>query len=363
MGATIIGVNDPKAVKKFSVFLAVESIPKSYWLSKFMGPYQKEGTNKPIVMIKDLEKEAGDRCSYDLVMQIGGYGVEGDKTLKGKEVPLVFFTDNLYIDQFRHGVNTGGKMSKKRTVHNMRGVGRERLSGYFGQWYDEQFFVYLAGARGIDTTYKTLPLGWTGRAGNTVTAPDTDHLLYGGNATAKADLVAADKFDLALIDKALAHVETTDPEIQPIMIDGEQHFVCVMHTWQARDMRTNTTTGQWLDIQKAVGNRGKDNPIFRNSLGMYNNVILHKHRRVVRFDDYGTGAVEAARALFFGAQAGAIAFGNAGNGLRFSWHEELEDRGNVLIIDGGTIAGIKKCTFDEKDFGVVGLDTACKKAV
>lgn len=361
MGATIIGVNDPKTVKKYSVFLAVESIPKSYWLSKFMGKYQKKGSNKPIVMITDLEKEAGDKASYDLVMQIGGYGVEGDDTLEGKETNLVFYTDGVLIDQFRHGVNTGGKMTKKRTKHNLRSVARERSSGYMGQWYDEQFFANLSGSRGVDTTWKTLPLGWTGRAGNALTAPDANHILYGGNATQKSDLDANDKFDLALIDAAVAHVETTDPEIQPIMIDGEEHYVCVMHSFQARDLRTNTSTGQWLDIQKAVGQRGKDNPIFRNSLGMYNNVILHKHRRVVRFNDYGSGSVEAARALFFGAQAGVVAFGNAGNGLRFSWHEELVDRGNVLVVDFGSIVGIKKCTFNSTDFGVVALDTACKK--
>lgn len=362
MGATIIGVNDPVAVKKFSVLLMVEGVSKSYWLSKFMGKYKKDGMNKPIVLITDLEKEAGDKLTYDLFMEISGAGVEGDDILKGKEVPLAKYTDTLYIDQFRHGVNPGGKMTRKRTVHDLRQIGRGRLSGYFARWYDEQFFAYLSGARGIDTTWKALPLGWTGRAGNAFTAPSK--IVYGGNATAKNDVDANDKFDLAVIDKAIAHIETTDPEIQPIMYEGEPHYICVMHSWQKRDLRVNTSTGQWQDIQKAAAERGKGNPIFRGSLGMYNNVILHAHRRVVRFSDYGgAGNVAAARALLFGAQAGVIAFGNSGNGLRFDWHEETEDRGNVLIIDGGTIVGIKKCTFaiggSNYDMGLIAIDTAC----
>ena len=37
MGQTIIGVNDPKAVKKYSAFLAVDVARDSYFSRKFMG--------------------------------------------------------------------------------------------------------------------------------------------------------------------------------------------------------------------------------------------------------------------------------------------------------------------------------------
>ena len=94
---------------------------------------------------------------------------------------------------------------------------------------------------------------------------------------------------------------------------------------------------------------------------MYNNVVLHEHESVIRFNDYGAGAVEAARALFMGEQSMVLAFGTAGTGLRFSWHEESRDNGNQAIISTSSIFAVKKVTFNGKDFGMYAIDTAAKQ--
>ena len=52
-----------------------------------------------------------------------------------------------------------------------------------------------------------------------------------------------------------------------------------------------------------------------------------------------------------------MAFGSAGNGLRFDWNEEPKDYGNDLGVAAGTIFGIKKTTFEAKDYGVIAIDT------
>jgi hypothetical protein len=67
MGQTIIGVNDAKAVKKFSAFLAIDVARESYFSRKFMG---QEGASLPIQVVKDLESTAGDKVSFDLSMQL-----------------------------------------------------------------------------------------------------------------------------------------------------------------------------------------------------------------------------------------------------------------------------------------------------
>jgi len=289
---------------------------------------------------------------------------------------LKFYTDSLYIDQLRGGVNTGGKMSRKRTIHDMRDIARKRQSEWWARLFDETMFMYLSGARGINADYIE-PTTFTGYASNSFVAPDSQHLLYGGNATAKNDASfdSADKMSLSLIDKALARAETLGggtsgvPSLEPCKIDGEPHYVLVMHPWQEYDVRTSSSTGQWLDIQKAAAAaEGKNNPIFKGGLGMYNNVVLHKHKGVIRFSDYGNGNnVAAARALFLGRQAGVVAFGSPGTGLRFDWHEEMEDRGNQIVITTSSIFGVKKTAFTiagtSRDFGVIALDTACAEPV
>ncbi|WP_163525929.1 phage capsid family protein, partial [Klebsiella oxytoca] len=84
-----------------------------------------------------------------------------------------------------------------------------------------------------------------------------------------------------------------------------------------------------------------------DNLGMIGNTILHKHKSVVRFGDYGAGGnVAAARALYLGRQALVLAFGSPGNGLRFDWSEVPLDHGNDIEICAGAIFGIKKTRFN-----------------
>lgn len=367
MGRTVIGAGDPKAVKKYSAFLAVDVGKKAYFNKKFMGVGVEAET--PLQTLPHLENDAGDTISYDLVMALKMKPVQGDNTLRGKEEDLKFYTDEVKIDQLRGGVNTGGKMTRKRTIHTLRKVSRARQSDWWARLFDETFFMYLSGARGINPEFIE-DTNFSGYAGNAFAAPDTAHLSYGGAATSKATLTASDKMTLGLLDKLRTKAVTMGggttgiPRIQPCMIDGEERFVLVMHPFQVYDLRTNAGAGQWLDIQKAAATaEGRDNPIFKGGLGLYNNIVLHEHQSTIRFSDYGAGGnVAAARALFLGRQAGVVAFGSPGTGLRFDWNEETEDRGNQLVVTTSTICGMKKTRFtvdgNAYDFGVIAADTA-----
>lgn len=367
MARTLIGVNDAKAVKRWSAALAVDTSAESYFNSRFIGKGANAKT--PIQVLTDLESAPGEQVSYDLLAQLKQAPIEGDNRLEGKEEKQRFYTDTIYIDQARFGVSAGGRMTQKRTLHNLRERAKSQLSEIWSRLFDELFFVYLSGARGTNDTY-TLPIGYTGRANNALVTPDANHRLYGGDATAFGNIDSNDKFDLGLIDRAYSKAVTQGggatniPMMQPCRIDGEERFVCVMHTWQEDDLRSNITTGQWIDIQKAAAAaEGKSNPIFKGTLGMYRGVVLHSHRNVVRFNDAGSGSnVSAARALFMGAQAGIVAFGSPGTNMRFDWREEMDDRGNELVITSSSIFGTKKTTYTTdagaQDFGVFALDTA-----
>lgn len=365
MAKTIVGLNDPKACNRFATTLATDSAKKSFFTTKMMG--EGQDSSMPIQRMTELENDAGEMISFDLSVQLKMEPVYGDDTLENKEEELQFYTDNIYIDQMRGGVNTGGRMTRKRTLHNLRKIARKRQAEWWGRLFDEVIFVYLSGARGVNTGF-LVPAGWSGCANNALQTPDADHLLYGGAATTKGTMVATDKMNLALIDKAVGNIESMGgeteevPAMQPISICGEDHFVCVMNPWQAFDMRRNAATGEWLDVQKAAAAAlGKDNPIFKGGMGMHNNVVLQKHKSIVRFTDYGTGAVEAARALILGEQAGVIAFGSPGSGFRFDWNEESRDNGNQAVITTSSIWGFKKSNFNGIDFGMMALDTAAKK--
>lgn len=373
MARTIIGVNDPKAVKRWSGALALDTSQKSYFNQKFMGKGPTAQT--PIQILTDLESDAGEEISYDLLAELRMAPVEGENILEGKEEQQRFYTDEVYIDQARCGVNTGGRMTRKRTLHDLRAKAKFQQSSWWGRLMDELLFVYLSGMRGVNENF-ILPLGYAGRANNPLTAPDANHQLFGGNATAFSNIDSTDIMDLRVIDRAKSRAQTQGggatniPVLQPIMVEGNETYVMVMHVWQEDAMRANANAGQWMDIQKAAAaaEGSKSNAIFKGTLGMYRGVVLHSHRNVIRFSNAGAGSnVKGARALFLGAQAAVMAFGSPGTNLRFDWHEETRDNGDKVVITTSSVFGTKKVVFETEagfqDFGVFAVDTAATEPI
>ena len=360
MSQTVVAFGDAKAQKKWSANLAVDTRKKSYFENRFIGT----DDNAVIQRKTELETGAGDRISFDLCVQMRNRPTYGDQRLEGKEESLKFYTDEVIIDQVRHAASAGGKMSRKRTAHDMRMIAKNRLGEYFSRLVDELFFMYLSGARGINQDFLEAS-DYTGFAGNSFDAPDASHQLYGGSATSKASLTSGDKLTTTVIEKAINKAEmmqALDPKVAnmvPVTNGADNQYVLLMSPFQEYDLRTNSTTGQWLDIQKAAATaEGRKNPIFLGGLGLLNNTVLHKHRNVIRFSDYGSGSnVAAARALLLGRQAAVVAYGTA-NGMRYSWEENTKDYGNEPTVASGFIGGIKKTRFNGKDFGVLSIDTA-----
>lgn len=358
MSRTVVPFGDPKAVKKWSGSLFIDTVKKSYFERKFTS----ESDNAVIQRLTDLDSGPGDTITYDLSIQLRGKPVTGDKRAKGTEEDLKFFSDEVHIDQMRHPVSAGGKMTRKRTSHNLRTVGKDRLSDYWSKYIDEMHFIYLSGTRGINEDF-TEGTDWAGHAGNPIQVPDAGHIMYSGDATSKATIASDDKMSRLTIEKAQTKArmmraqDPTTANMLPVKINGEDHYVCVMSPFDEHYLRTADATG-WLEIQKAAAAaEGKNNPLFKGGLGMIDNTVLHSHESVIRFKDYGASSnLAASRSLFMGRQAGVVAYGTEG-GLRFSWKEETEDYDNEAVIVAGTIIGVKKTRFNNKDFGVMAIDS------
>lgn len=354
---TNVPFGDPKAQKKWSGSLFIDTVKKSYFERKFTS----ESDNSVIQRLTELDSGPGDTISYDLSVQLRGDPTYGDKVADGSEEDLKFFTDQVYIDQMRKPVSAGGKMTRKRTAHNLRTVAKERLSDYWAKFMDEMHFIYLSGARGINEDF-TVATDWAGHASNPIQAPDAGHILYGGDATTKDSISSDDIMKREVIERAavkarmMRALDPTTANMLPVKINGEDHYCMVMSPFDEHNLRVSDTQG-WLEIQKAAaGSEGRNNPIFKGSLGMINNVVLHAHESAIRFDDYGSGFnLPASRSLFMGRQAGVVAYGTEG-GLRFSWKEETKDYGNQHNVIAGTIIGVKKTRFNGKDFGVMAID-------
>lgn len=356
MATTAYGVNAAEAVKLWSSQLAREAL-KATWIQKFIG----DSSDDILQVFDNTKKGAGDQITVTLRMQLTGDGVQGDGTLEGNEEALTTYTDKLIIDQLRHAVRSAGKMTQQRIPWSIREEAMMGLKDWWAGRLDLAFFNQVCGNNAITDTKFT---------GNQATlAPDTNHVFRPTTHTTDETLAAGDEMTLSLIDSVLAiaklgGVAGTSPVIRPVKVDGEDRYVMVIHTNQVTQLRTNTSTGQWLDIQKAAmtGDGSKANPIMTGALGVYNGVVLHESTRITQGVN-STTAVPVAntrRAVLLGAQSGAIGFGQGSSFESFDWNEELFDYGNQLGVEAGCIFGLKKLRFNSADFGTVVLGTFTK---
>ena len=343
MAVTEFGTNHPAAVKLWSRKMFQEAL-KQTWLYRFIG----ESDNSMIQILDDTQKGPGDRITVPLRYQLTSLGIQGDGTLEGSEEELEIYTDNLFIDQLRNAVRSGGRMSEQRVPFSVREQAQMALSDWWANVFDVSGFNQLCGIGGADTR----------EAGNNATVRPvaaTVVLPPGAANTAGVNDVTS-SFTLDLIDLAVEKAKTNTPAVRPIKVDGDDYYVAFLHPYQVKSLRTNSSGGQWLDIQKAAMQGGKidDNPIFTGAMGVYNNVIIHESTRVQPdSDDTTSGVANVYRAILCGAQAAVLAFGQDNAGNKISWTEELFDYGNQLGVSGGMIYGLKKTVFNSLDFGVI----------
>jgi N4-gp56 family major capsid protein len=349
MAVTNYGVNANEAVKLWSRRLAREALKATY-IQKFIG----EGDDSVIQMRNDTKKGPGDRVRVTLRMQLTGDGIQGDGTLEGNEESLTTYTDDFLINQLRHAVRSSGKMSEQRIPFSVREEAMSGLRDWWADRWDTWFFNQICGYTvQTDTRY-------TGN--NAVIAPSTGRKVFAtGSADETVNASSSSVMTLTMIEKAVEAAKLSTPLMRPININGGKHYVMFLHPYQVYDLRTSTSTGQWLDIQKAAMSGGKvgENPIFTGALGMYNNVVLHESTRVTQGVHSTTGAAQTStrRAVLCGAQAGVMGFGQGHSFKEYDWSEELFDYGNQLGVKAGCIGGLKKSVYNSVDFGTITVST------
>ena len=316
---------------------------KECWAGKFMG----NDSNSMIQILDETSKGPGDKVTVTLRMQLSGAGVEGDSTLEGEEEALATHTDALLINQLRHAVRNGGKMSQQRVPFSVREEALSGLKDWVADRMDTAVFNQLCGNTAQSDTR------FTGH--NATVAPTSTRWIYADGNTAETGLTigSSDQFVLSLIDTAIATAKTATPQIRPVRVKGEPYYIVFLDTWQAKQLRAAYSTGAWGDIQKAAMSGGQisDSPIFTGALGVYSGAILHETTRLYSGNFTDAGTTRCSRALLCGAQAAALGYGqDAGQGGdRMSWVEELFDYNNQLGVGVGMIWGVKKTV----DFGRV----------
>ncbi len=330
MATTSFAVNDAYAVKLWAKELSVEAI-------KYTDIAPLIGTNAGSVIHKkeETEKGKGDQVTFGLRLQLAQDGFTENELAEGNGEALTIYTDQLTINELMGvvGVKSDRTIDQQRVPFDLRVEARDGLADWWAKRLSVSFFNQVCGnVNETRTKYTGL---------QATVAPTAGRQIWQGSLSADEQLTNVNTFTLGMIDKAVEAARTVTPVVRPINAQGKSDigdyyeniamgkYICYIHPFQRTDLRTNTSTGQWLDIQKAAMTGGEisKNPIYIGALGEYNNVIIKESFDVTLGVNSSTSAAVAntRRAVLLGAQAAVVGYGMKHAGGKYTWNEELND--------------------------------------
>lgn len=405
--ATQVPIGSPLARKAYSVGLFSRVQHSPGFMNLLSGEMPKQGSfaskakgqtspDYPIVKAGDLSKGAGDTVSIDLFNILQGKPTMGDKRIAGRMMNLSYSSMDVRIDQTRGGADSGGRMTQKRTVHNLRSIASNGLQAWMQRLEDQTTLVHLAGARGSqDTTDWVVPNAidpeFSEILVNPIKAPTKNRYFAANDATDVSDMGTNDALTFQDIERINAQMRESVVPLQSIRIKGDERawndplWAMFVTERQWLYLKSRTSQTQWRQaVQNALERKtaGVKHPLFDNyETLMWDGMLIKRmNRYAIRFntgdtvvtDSGGTDgktytetnktvAVPTDRAIIVGAQALAKAYGKSNSDYFYDWSEEEVDHGNSVEIVGAAMGGTAKIRFKingvDTDHGVAVVDS------
>lgn len=435
MSQTHVAAGSPQANKIVSAALFAQAVKEPSPMNNLIGNAptqsmaeavlrQQSSEHMPIVQVLDLAKTAGDKISVDAIGVVKGRPIMGDRNAEGKGSKIDFANMEVAIDMATVPIDAGGKMSQKRTYHDLLSLGMAQLRGIMPRLQWQRCLVQLAGARGVaDGNDWALPLStdpeFADMVVNPVQAPTYNRhyvvsessgaftLVQGGAQLASID--TTDKLVLPHIDQLAALYDELPTQMQPIRIPGDPvamddpiKGILFVDPLVYDGLLTDTTTGynirtfQTSAMERASYGNLRSHPLFAGSPIFWNGILVRKMKHPIRFNPntaipHVTSANrltatetnvtianfasthQVARSIFMSAQALAQCLGtNTVSGVPYSLLENTYNFGRNKEIAGEMIGGEAKLRFklpnesgalEPTDFGVLVIDSVVRKLV
>lgn len=375
-----------------NILTDTENAPKA--VSPDKKSAKQTSTGAPVVRITDLNKKRGDQVGFNIMHKLSKLPTMGDQRIAGRGEDLSQAECFVKIDQGRHQVDAGGRMSQQRTKFDLAVSARTLLGTYFNDLQDQCAVVHLAGARGDFLADDIIvPLAshrdFEQIMINDVMPPTHDRHFFGGDATSLEAVDSSDVFTLSLVDNMALFIDEMAHPLQPIRMKGDElygedpYYVLYVTPRQWNDWYTSTSGKDWNQMMVRAVNRSKgfNHALFKGECAMWRNILVRKYAGMpVRF--YSGSKVQVSnndlaattkqievktnidRAMLLGAQALVNAYGQV-NGGHFNLTREKVDAGNRTEITIDWMNGLKKIRFADKngkvnDHGVIAVDTAVR---
>ena len=306
---------------------------ESYFVSRFMS----EDDNNLVQVQTDLTKSQGDQVTFGLVPNLSGDGVTSGQILEGNEEGLGSYDYSIVLEQYRHGTRTRGKLDVQRAMFSIPDVSRSKLK----IWGAEKIDKLLVAALLASPTKILYRDGVAGVPSGTSSSATAKAALTTANSKITPNFISA----LRVWAKTGGAAQTW--RIRPVKIDGQEWYVLLVNPACMYDLRIDST---FQTAQKDAMERGKNNPLFRGAVAVWDNVIVHETERIPLFTDGGGASVKGAFGALMGAQALAWAWGERPNTVQeqFDYKNETGWAWEMMSKAG-------KPKYNSKDYGCIGV--------
>jgi hypothetical protein len=380
---------------------------------------QQTTTEMPIVRVDDLAKGPGDIVQVDCAHVVKLRPVMGDRNAEGVGAQLSYSSKDCILDMATLPVSAGGKMSQKRTPHDMRLNATAQLKRAIPAFRWQRSLTLLAGTRGKqDGTDWVLPLAsdpeFAEMMVNPVRAPSFNrHFVVNGTALNQggarlSSVATTDRLLLAHVDEMAALWDEMTIRMAPIQIPGDPAagddpikgvLMVDPLVWDGMLTDTSTTNNvrnwQSLAMERAKYGQLSKHPLFSGSPMFWNGVLIRKMQYAIRHDasDVVAHVTQAnrltatesnvtvaaglstthqvARSVFLSAQALAFVSGaNQTTEESYSLLETSNNFGRNLELAGEIMGTEEKLRWalpnasgelEMTDFGVAVIDSVVRK--
>ena len=249
----------------------------------------------------DFKYTGRNNMEIPVIDDMGGYGKNGKQTLAGAEEEVAYFWQSLFIQLKRSGLRLPDIVDQEKVDMFSKYKDYEKLLSNWWAYYEnhdvarayfEGFGKHITDIEddgGLEKTKRLNENFWCYDVTNkdfTTNSP-TFNYTYGTYLAAiiaafeSMESAAADYFSSNTLEAITAQIpysniegwETADGTIYPLVI----------HPLQAKTLRTDAN---WLTAQRSGGVRGKDNPIFRGSIGQWGDIVVYVNGLAARFPIY-----------------------------------------------------------------------------
>ena len=273
---------------------------------------------------KDLTNVKGDSVVFGLMMNLTGFGVEGNRQkLSGAEDTLNIYDFTVQTQLVRNAVSRFEADDQKSQYDMLKEI-KVVLKQWLSDWLDNKLISKLS--------YN----------------PSNGEVLYASAAGTQSSITANDKLTTTIISRAKRKAMMHAPKVQPIKVDGMDKYIMLVHPWAARDLKDDP---KWLAAQQNANIRGSKNPIFTGALGEYDGVILYEYERVLS-SNIGASSANVCQNLLLGKQAACFAVARPAKHI-----EQTDDYGNIAGNGISFYGAVEKTKFNGLDYGIINVMT------